>query len=565
MLAKVDDKKSKREDEIAQIVCREYDRMSGNRGNWNTHWQEIAERIVPSQKNLFTALGVSTQGEKRTEFIYDSTASNALNRFGSIIDSLITPRNQTWHRLMASDSYLNKNREVKLWFEEVNRILFKYRYAPRANFASQNQQVYKSLGAYGTSAMFIDDLQTGDIGLRYRNIHLSELYLDENHQGIIDKVIRYFRLSLRQAAQKWGMEQLPDGLQTKLKVNPEEEVYFLHCVKPNSDQMYGVKDARGMPFVSHWVSVEGKKLMLPKDGQPRGYSTFPYATSRYEQTDGEVYGRSPAMEVLPAIKTLNEEKKTILKQGHRTVDPILLVHDDGIVDTFSMRPGALNPGGVDAQGRALVHALPVGNIAIGKELMDDERQVINDAFLVSLFQILVETPQMTATEVMERTREKGILLAPTIGRQQSEYLGPMIERELDILAQLHMPDGRPVLPPMPPILLEAQGEYRVEYDSPLSRAQRAEEASGLMRTVETTLNIVNVTQNPEPLDHFNWDVIIPEVSEIQGVPARWMRAAEEVQAIREDRAQQAQTQTAIQAAPGAAALVKADAVAQKGA
>lgn len=43
--------------------------------------------------------------------------------------------------------------------------------------------------------------------------------------------------------------------------------------------------------------------------------------------------------------------------------------------------------------------------------------------LVTLFQILTETPQMTAAEVVERTNEKGILLAPTVGRQQSEYLG----------------------------------------------------------------------------------------------------------------------------------------------
>jgi hypothetical protein len=156
---------------------------------------------------------------------------------------------------------------------------------------------------------------------------------------------------------------------------------------------------------------------------------------------------------------------------------------------------------------------------------------------------------------MERTREKGILLAPTMGRQQSEYLGPLIEREVDILSRLKL------IPPMPPMLLEAKGEYRIEYDSPLSRAQRAEEASGLMRTVETTLNVVNITQNPEPLDHFDWDVIVPELSEIHGVPAKWMRDLKSVQAIREGRAEQAQTQEMIQGAPAAAAMLK---VAQKG-
>ena len=164
---------------------------------------------------------------------------------------------------------------------------------------------------------------------------------------------------------------------------------------------------------------------------------------------------------------------------------------------------------------------------------------------------------MTATEVMERTREKGILLAPTLGRQQSEYLGPLIEREVDILAR----QGK--LPPMPEALKEADESYTVEYDSPLSRAAKAEEASGLMRTVDYTISVVNVTQNPEPLDHFNWDVIIPELSDIHGVPERWRNDLKTIESIREGRSQATQEQQEIQAAPGAAALVKAAAVAKK--
>jgi hypothetical protein len=116
---------------------------------------------------------------------------------------------------------------------------------------------------------------------------------------------------------------------------------------------------------------------------------MPYSIARYLTAPGELFGRSPAMNVLPSINVLNEEKKTMLKQGHRAVDPVLLAHDDGILDGFSMKPGAMNYGGVNSDGRALVHALPVGNLAIGKDMMDDERQVINDAFLVTLFQILV--------------------------------------------------------------------------------------------------------------------------------------------------------------------------------
>lgn len=539
--------------ERALEIIKEFERLSSDRSNFESHWQEIAERVVPSHKNQFGSKGeVTTKGEKRNDFIFDSTASLALTRFASILDSLLTPRNQTWHRLMTNDPAINKDRKVRLYFEEVNRVLFRYRYAPKANFSSQNQKNYKSLGAYGTGCVFVDELKDSDGGIRYRNIHLSEIYFAENHQGIIDKAIRKFPLTARQAYQKWK-DAVPEAIKNELKKDSEKEFYFLHCVKPREDLDPGKSDYRGMPFASYYISLDGKEPL--SEG---GFSSFPYASSRYEQEDGEIYGRSPAMEVLPAIKTLNEEKKTLLKQGHRAVDPILLAHDDGILDSFSLKPGAINYGGVSADGRPLVHTLPIGNVAVGKDMMDDERKVINDAFLVNLFQILTESPQMTATEVMERTREKGILLAPTIGRQQSEYLGPLIEREIDILAK------QGLLPPMPQLLIEARGDYKIEYDSPLSRAQRAEEASGVLRTVESAVSVSANTQNPEPLDHFDWDVIIPELSEIYGVPARWMRSIEQVKAIREGRAQDAQTQQLIQGAPAAAALVKAGAVASKG-
>lgn len=536
---------------IAEEILREQSEMEGVRSTFDSHYEEIAERMFPQHKGSFQNKGEGTQGEKRNDFIFDSTAAIALGRFAAILDSLLTPANQTWHRLVPSNPNLRKDRSVKLWFEEANQALFKYRYAPRANFVSQNQQDYKSLGAYGTASLYIDKPKD-EKGLIYRSIHLAEFYIRQNFQGMVDTQHRKFQMSARQCAQRWGASKLPERIKEALEKKPEQKFWFVHCVRPRHDRDLKRVDYKGMPFANYVISVEEKKLM-----EEGGFNVFPYATSRYEQAPGEDYGRSPAMDILPANKTLNEMKKTMLKHGHRAVDPIYLMADDGVMDVFSAKPGAMVSGGMSPEGRKLVDTLPVGNLAIGKDLMDDERQVINDAFLVTLFQILVESPTMTATEVLERTKEKGILLAPTVGRQRSERNGPMIDREIDLLMQQNL------LAPMPPALREAQGEYRIEYDSLLSRTQRAEEAAGLMRTLEMALQAVNVTQNPEPMDHFNWDIILPEVSDIQGVPARWMRSMEQVAAIREGRGQQQEMQQMAQVAPGAAALIKSTAMARK--
>lgn len=548
-------KASKSENEHAVDLLKEFDKEVGDRTNWDSHWQEIAERIWPNQSNLFQSRNQSqTQGEKRTEYVFDSTASIGLTRFASIFDSMLTPQNQRWHRAQPSDDGLMKDRATRLWFDQLNSLLFKVRYSPRGNFASQNQMNFKMLGAYGSGCVFTDDLRLPNgkkDGIRYRTMHLSGVYFKENHQGIVDTVYRYYKQTARQAYQEWG-DNLPGSIKTAYHANSNAEFWFLHCVKPRRDYDPQRQDAKGKEWASYYVS-RAEAMMLDEGG----YDSFPYSIGRHEQAPGEVYGRSPAMDVLPAIKTLNEMKKAMLKQGHRALDPILLAYDDGVADSFSFRPGAINSGGVSQDGRALVQALPIGQLQAGKENMDDERAVVNDAFLITLFQILTEAPQMTATEVMERTREKGILLAPTMGRQQSEYLGPLIEREIDIL----MKQGK--LPPLPPALIEAKGEYRIEYESPMARAAKAEEVTGLMRTVETAISVATQTQNPEPLDHFNWDVIVPKVCDIQGVPVEWRNSEEAIAAIRQGRQQALQQQQTIAAAPGAAAITKAAAVAKE--
>jgi hypothetical protein len=291
--------------------------------------------------------------------------------------------------------------------------------------------------------------------------------------------------------------------------------------------------------------MEGRVLL--SEG---GFTTFPLPTARYELSEDPIYARSPADDAMPAVKTLQEQKRTLLKQGHKAVDPTLLAADDGVIN--SLRPGGVNYGAVSKDGRPLVHALPVGNIAVGKDLMELERAAINDSFLVSLFQILVDSPTRTATEVLELAKEKGILLFPSLGRQYSEYLGPMIDRELDILA------SQPgVLPPMPGILREAKGEYDVVYDSPLTRSAQSGEVAGMMRTLEMALNAANVTQDPSLLFHFNLDAALPDIAQIQGVRASWMNDPKKVAEMKAAQQQQKTVDQAIQAGPSVAAVMKA--------
>ncbi len=523
----------------AAEVLEGYDRLKGARGTWEQHWQEVAERVWPSMAEM---TGWRTPGEKRSEKIFDSTAQRALPRFAAAMDSMLTPATQQWHGLRTGIPELDDNVAVQRWCDNIRDILFRQRYAPTANFASQAFECYMSLGAFGTSALFIDEIP--GVTLRYRAIALSELVIDLDHTGRVDTVYRCFQLTARQAMQIPGWEgKLPRGIKSAAESRGNDMFEFVHCVKPNGDYKAGRAGAQGMRYQSRYVSREGQVLL-----EDSGYRSMPYAVGRYVTGPREIYGRSPAMEALADIKSLQEMEKTMLRMAHRMVDPPLILAEEGALNAFSVRPNALNYGYLREDGTPLVQPLQAGgNLPIGIEMSDQKRKAVNDSFLVTLFQILVESPRvMTATEVLQRAQEKGALLGPTMGRQQSEFLGPIIDRELDLLSA---GGNLPLPPPQLMDYIMGGGEILPKYTGPLARLMKAEEAAGILRTIEAILPVAQASGDMSVLRRINADQAVKVIAEANNVPAKALRTDEELEAMDAAQAEAAQMQQLLAAAP----------------
>lgn len=509
---------------------RTQEQMENDRSVLDGHYREIAERCLPRHDH-FQRRDMQ-EGEKRTEKIFDSTALLALDRAASAIDSLITPTSQMYQKLDPEDDRLMEDRETRLYLDELNKMLFRMRYRPRANFAHQAHECYVSLMAFGTLGLYIDEVL--GVGSQYKSISLAELYICEDHAGMIDMVHRKFPMQARQAYQKWG-NNLPEKIIKAAEKEPLLKFDFLHCVRPNVEQKLRMKDYRGMPISSYYIAYEGQKML-----DEGGYWTMPYAISRHVTAPKETYGRSPVMMVLPDIKMVNEMEKTTLRAAHKIVDPPLLLYGDGILSAFSTRPNALNFGGVDEQGRQLVHPMKTGsNLPIVLEMSEQKRKVINDALYVTLFQILVQNPQMTATEALIRAQEKGQLLAPTVGRQQSEFLGSCTVRELDMIAR----SG--VLPPMPRKLRRSGGGVKAVYTSPLERLRRSDEGVAISRTFDFAAKMAEVTQDPSVFDNWDTDKMAREIGDIYGIPEKLKRDTKAIEKIRAGRQQAAEQQQRI--------------------
>ena len=225
----------------------------------------------------------------------------------------------------------------------------------------------------------------------------------------------------------------------------------------------------------------------------------------------------------------------------------MLTQDDGVLSRIQTRPGAINYGGLNGRGEPLIRPMETGgNLPFGAVLLDSARKVINDAFLVTLFQVVIDSgsDRMTATEVMAKLQEKGILVAPAGGRIETELLGPMIEREIDIHARAG------ILPPMPDVLIKAGGAYKVVYDNVLSRAAKAEMGTGFLRTIEQLAPIAQI--DPTVYDIFDPEAAANGLADINGVPQAWRRTQAQMDALKAQRTQQAEAQQLSQAVPLAA-------------
>lgn len=534
-----------------------------NRVNFEVQWEEAASLCWPEYRNSFSFGHVRSPGVKYTQYQVDSSGSIAAHRFMAICDALLTPYNMLWSVVRAggdNGAYLMQQRDARLWFEQVTKILWHERYKAIANFHGQNQQNWQQLGVFGNMSMLTDQLDTRPgrhpAGLRYMSMSPGEIYLLQNHQGRIDGYIRHFRWTARQAMQRWGEKIIataPNLLAALEKSDNFTLFNFLEFVIPRTDyDPMKMFSPQGKPWASIYVSVTGYSIL-----EESGYRTFPLSVGRYLQAPEEWYGRGPAQMVLPELKTLNAEKEAFLKQGLLAGDPAYLLPDDGMFD-FKATSGNYNYGGVNDQGQELVKIVPTGNIQVTKEMMDESRVIVNDAFLVTLFPMLFnpKNSQRSAREVMEIAIEMGIFMAP-LGRQYGEYIGTMIDRELDTLSYL----GK--LPKVPPVIKEAKGEYQIVYCSPLARALSNQKIVGAMRSVEMGQQIVNVTGDNSVMDVFDFDTMLPEIAREQFVPEHWLASMQKIQGARKARAQAQERENQVKELPGKAAIMKAQAITAK--
>ena len=498
--------------DLTKGLLSRYEKLEGQRQNWETHWQEVADYMQPRKADVTKQ---RARGDKRMEQVFDSSPIQAVELLAASLHGMLTNPSTPWFTLRFKDEEIDNEDEAKLWLEASTDAM--YTAFNRSNFQQEIFELYHDLITFGTAAMFIEE-DDDDI-IKFSTRHINEVFIAENDKGRIDTIYRRFNISARAAMQKFG-EAVSSDVQSAFKKDPYKEVEILHAVYPRTDFNPNKKDKKNMPFESVYIEFKnGNELSVS------GFREFPFVVPRYLKASNEIYGRSPAMTALPDVKMLNEMCKTTIKAAQKQVDPPLLVPDDGFLLPVRTVPGGLNFYRSGTRDR--IEPLNIGaNNPLGLNMEQQRRDSIRAVFYVNQL-MMQDGPQMTATEVIQRNEEKMRLLGPVLGRLQSELLKPLIDRVFAILLRNNM------LPAAPEFL--SGRDIEIEYVSPLAKAQKSTELQSIMRAVEILGSLANVAP---VFDYVNFDNLVKHLADIVGVPQKILKTQSQVNAERQQAAQQ---------------------------
>ena len=520
-------------------IIKKYNAMNSNViGNWMNLWQECADWCYQTNDNI-NRIRVAGQ-EKPPQRMID-TCIEANYNFASGFFSHMFPPNTVWARYRHPSPLMMQNERVAEYFEEVSRIA--HRILIGSNFAQEEFQALLSMGCFGTNCLTLEEDDKNII--RFKNIVVSNIRIDEYHLGEVDTIAREFKLTIRQAIQKYGIEALKaadiQNIERDLEHNFEKKYTFIQMIQPRLDYDVSSKKNTDKPFASIHVCKATSQIVLES-----GFDYNPYKVSRFMVGNEEVYGRSPMSTVLGTARRTNVVYRSLMVSAEQQSNPQWLIPDDDSVSGMSNRAGAFirwratNPNGKPERLQ------PNGNPQLANEIYKQHDEQIKRMFFNHLFRPLDQYRNMTATEVNERMTTDLMTLSPFVARYIEEHITPVMEHIYYILAK------KKLLPPLPEALQD-NPNYEIDYVGRLSMATKSFEVMGAMQTLRMFGEVAQLDQRMlKTLDNVSPDKLFREVWYANSSSMNALKSLDEVEKEREEMKAKFEEQQQIKQLPALA-------------
>ena len=428
------------------------------------------------------------------------------------------------------------------WLDDVADQIYAVYSNPNSNFNPTLHETYMDLGAFGTGVVF-QEWDPDNQSIIFKSGILGECYFQENNNGFVDSIYQYKEWTGKELCQEFcrdtdTFEGTDLWKQATLPENAFKRYRLIRAIFPRKDRMYGKLDAGNKAYASYYVAESTMDVL-----RVSGYDSFPAAVTRWVKISGETYGRGPGSKCLPDITSLQTMEKTLLKAGQKAVDPPLIIPDEGFMEPISTAPGSII---YKETGAEEIKSLDFkGNLNFGVEQCNQKRIYIKQCFHEDWFKRFRKNREQSATEVLDDRDEMLRFLAPMLGRQQTELLGPLIKRTYMLLNEHGM------IPPAPDILKKRKLE--IIYISPAARAQQGVKADRMSRFIQDMIPLMQA--DPTVMDAVNKDNMVQIYATTRGVPRAILNSLKQIEAIRASRAQQQQAAQVAQTAEPASKSV----------
>lgn len=462
----------------AEKILKRFKAAQKRKVTWEETYREAMEYVAP-QRETFDEEFKGQRKDGTENNIYDSTGQQALVSFVSNLQSSLVPPMRKWVDLQPSSVITDEEerKQVYAGLQNVREIMFNKLH--RSNFDTQIAETFFDLGL-GTGALLVFK-GTRDDPFRFVNVPLSQLYLEEGPHQRVTTVFRKFKVAGRNVPEQWPDAKLSSDLQKMLVDKPDEELEFVEMTTPE-------KISQIDPETKKLIEVDGYSYCVvsckTKDKiVERMMRTSPWVTPRWSNLPNEVYGRGPVLTALPDIKSLNATKRILLQYASIATFGMYTITDDVNADNIRLGPAHFinvrsNGGGMAGPS---ISPLPLsGRPDLSQIVIRDLQSSIN-AIMFGDPLGDVNLPVKTATEMSLRQQELSKRIGSAFGKLQYELIIPLVQRLLDIMLDLGLIEGSPLV---------VKGELiSIEPTSPLATAQDEEDVVRHIRYVETLVGL----------------------------------------------------------------------------
>lgn len=514
-------------DARAVEVIKEQEREEQNASNFRNLYQDVADQMLPRENQI---IGVRTPGEDKSKQIYDPTAMLDLQDMVSGLSAAFFPPGELAFGLTVRDREIANMDNVKRYLALAAQIAHDELFA--SNFMLQLNETLSSLIGFGTGCLFSE----WKFGLNFKDWDISFYTIKENSAGLVDTVIIKYRLTARQAIQEFGEDAGEKVLEASKKSETESKIFdFIHRVGPRNGRNRRFTDNLNMPWESLYVNVQEQTIV-----EEGGFDELPYAVPRWKKSSNEKYGRGQGTIALSVSKELQQMHADLIECGNKWNNPPREILQHSVEGPVDVRPGADNRVTQMNSIKALDDGIK-GNFPVTEKSLEFLQGIIHRIFFVDVFAPLANLTgdRRNKLEIWERIKKTPMKkLANPVYRLQSELFTPVITRDVLLLI-------RNGVIPYPPPELQGHG-FGIEYISELALAMRDQQAAAFVQFAEVVSALDPVF--PGAKDIVNIDRALPDIAFAFGMKVEHLSTQEEIEAQREERAQQLAQQQALEAA-----------------